>query len=519
MLKSSNVMGSSELSKSKNLLKKLVSKEQLFTFIKERYIYILSYLYLFSSIIVFLLGNIKYYISIPLTILLSIALLKAIKNAPKMKVSLLSDKKKVLFVLVIIGVWVIISGVGGFVWQNRWDHKFRNAVFREMVYSKWPVVNGDNALCYYLGFWMVPAVVGKMFGLLAGYIFQTLWAMLGTVLAFGMICQYLKSFKVRNLFIFILFSGLDVILFFIFSKIPFTSTLLEVIRGVHLEQAVPNYQASSITTTLFWVYNQAVPFWVGFMLLLEQKNVKSIVFIYSLLLLFSPFPLVGLAPVMIYLVFRKQDNIQEKNIFKNALLKIKNVCTFENIVSLALFLVVALFFKSNTSANNLSFLKFNGQNLGYFCLHFIFEYGIYLLLLYKYNKHDNILKILVITVICYSFIRLGTGNDFVMRTNIPLVFYLALLVMKQLQRTDVTKTIKILLVIVLCIGAVTPITEHIRSIKNEIELVRKQGVETSRNEDLDTIFDKEKNECYDNFVASRDSIFFKYLAKDNKNDN
>ena len=52
MLKSSNVMGSSELSKSKNLLKKLVSKEQLFTFIKERYIYILSYLYLFSSIIV-----------------------------------------------------------------------------------------------------------------------------------------------------------------------------------------------------------------------------------------------------------------------------------------------------------------------------------------------------------------------------------------------------------------------------------------------------------------------------------
>lgn len=56
---------------------------------------------------------------------------------------------------------------------------------------------------------------------------------------------------------------------------------------------------------LFWLYNQIIPFWVGIMLLLQQKNSKSIALIYAMLMLYAPFPLVTLAPIMIYLVLKK----------------------------------------------------------------------------------------------------------------------------------------------------------------------------------------------------------------------
>ena len=65
--------------------------------LQKKWLYILAYFYLFSSVAIFLLGNVKYIISIPLTILLLIANVKAIQNAPEMKVSLFKGSKKFIF--------------------------------------------------------------------------------------------------------------------------------------------------------------------------------------------------------------------------------------------------------------------------------------------------------------------------------------------------------------------------------------------------------------------------------------
>jgi hypothetical protein len=47
----------------------------------------------------------------------------------------------------------------------------------------------------------------------AGYVFQFLWAYLGVALAFALICERLGKGHVTALVIFILFSGLDIVLF------------------------------------------------------------------------------------------------------------------------------------------------------------------------------------------------------------------------------------------------------------------------------------------------------------------
>ena len=49
------------------------------------------------------------------------------------------DGRKLAGMLVLVVLWVLFAGVGGFVWQNPWDHKFRNAVFMDLVNHPWPV--------------------------------------------------------------------------------------------------------------------------------------------------------------------------------------------------------------------------------------------------------------------------------------------------------------------------------------------------------------------------------------------
>lgn len=120
--------------------------------VKEKWIYLLAYLYLFTSVAIFLLGNVKYIISIPVTLILLIAVIKAIFNAPKMEVKLCENYKKSGIILLIIIIWVFFSGVGGFVWQNIWDHKFRNAIFMDLVGKSWPVIQDGRELCYYFGY-------------------------------------------------------------------------------------------------------------------------------------------------------------------------------------------------------------------------------------------------------------------------------------------------------------------------------------------------------------------------------
>ena len=76
-----------------------------------------------------------------------------------------------------------------------------------------------------------------------------------------------------------------------------------------------------------------------------------------------------------------------------------------------------------------------------------------------------ILNILIIVTFLMPFILMGNSYDFAYRTCIPLAFYIMLLIMKTLQNNNISKKIKIGLVIVLCLGAITPITEMIRTTK------------------------------------------------------
>ena len=121
-------------------------------------------------------------------------------------------------IVIIIGTWVYFSGIGGFAFQND-DHRWRNEIFQMLVWYDWPLVKDvtinnlteTRGMIYYIGFWLPSAIIGKIFGMRAGYLFQMLWAILGLTLVYYYVCAYIKKLSVYPLLAMIFFSGLDIV--------------------------------------------------------------------------------------------------------------------------------------------------------------------------------------------------------------------------------------------------------------------------------------------------------------------
>ena len=234
--------------------------------IKGKYIQLFAYAYLCIPVLQFLLGWVRPILSIPVAIAIVYCLIRNIQKTTPMQAGLFSNHRKLLLILAILFVWVVSSGIGGLVWQNRWDHMYRNAIFRDLVVYDWPVVNlaGDTprGLCYYIGFWLPSAAVGKIFGFSVGYLFQIVWALIGVVLAFLLISEYLGAVNFKTLLLFLFFSGLDIIPFVLYN-VHFGNAgeiLSRLLQGEHLELLLFQFNSSSNLTLLYWLYNQTIPF-------------------------------------------------------------------------------------------------------------------------------------------------------------------------------------------------------------------------------------------------------------------
>ena len=149
----------------------------------------IAYGYILLPFILFVMGWFRIYLAIPILILLGICFFKLCKESASLWLPEWNRDNiiKTLCICVLVFLWVYMSGIGKYVFQNG-DHTARNAIFEILVDYDWPVKNfeltGDNigsnatSLIYYIGFWLPAAVVGKYFGIEAGYGIQVIWAFL-----------------------------------------------------------------------------------------------------------------------------------------------------------------------------------------------------------------------------------------------------------------------------------------------------------------------------------------------------
>ena len=479
---------------------------------------VLAYLFLTLPFVIFALGWMKVYIAIPVVLVILVCFLKMCKEAEAIWIPDLNKKNiiKIISIIGIVCIWVYFSGIGKFVFQNE-DHNIRNGLFNMLVESEWPVIGQNDhgetrALIYYIGYWLPSALIGKVFGLGAGYFAQAIWAVLGILLVYYFICVYVKKIVVWPLFIFIFFSGWDIV----GQMWNLRDTLSYIYPTMHLEWWGTPYQFSSMTTQLFWVFNQSIPIWLATMLLCMQKNNRNLVFIISTTLITSTFPFVGTIPLVVYFALTGKNKFTKKEKFMEYLGQlIKDTCTLQNVVAGGIIgIMTFLYLKGNIAGRNVGgsveTVAYYENDLRMWVKFIILDVGVFAILLWKYHIKNVLFYLVIATLMIVSPIQIGYSMDFCMRASIPALFVLMLMVMQGLEKAwkEKNRFILIGLILTLLIGAVTPFFEMGRTVVETVNR-RKNNVRI-------TEVDSEELEIFSapNFSGEiEDNFFFESITK------
>jgi uncharacterized membrane protein len=426
-----------------------------------------TYLYLLLPFMIFCMGWLRLSIAIPVTAIILWAGWQLLKQDSPVQFSGLNSRS-VFILLVITGLWIFFSGVGGYAFQN-WDHHWRNAVLHDLITYDWPVVYSSsdkgpiNVLVYYVGYWLPSALAGKLFGWKFANFILFLWTWLGVVLTILHLNLKLKTTLFKTVFLLIFFSGMDALGALFFAKdYP---TLWPPIQ--HLEIWSGSLQYSSFTTQLFWVFNQAVPAWLCIALILESDSLLSDrqgqalqitqkIFIWSLCFFFAPLASIGLFPYLIIEFIKRTD-------FKNPL---KNIRFDLLLASLIIVIISYLFFSSNTAAQERGF---QSVALKDFLVFFLLEGGILWLLLAPRLWRDPRWAVTGLLLFCIPFIQFGSGRDFVMRASIAPLMYLMIMVGETIFQKTTKRILLFSFYLLLLLGSFTPLYEINRSVYRTFE--------------------------------------------------
>ena len=98
------------------------------------------YLYIILPVIIFFVGWTKFYFGIPCALILFVGWLRMSVDEPIVKFTEGNEcsKEKLIIAFAFILLWVYLSGIGKFVFQNS-DHNCRNPIFEILVNYSWPV--------------------------------------------------------------------------------------------------------------------------------------------------------------------------------------------------------------------------------------------------------------------------------------------------------------------------------------------------------------------------------------------
>ena len=485
------------------------------------------YLYLGIPVIIFICGWCCWYIAVPIIIISLIALIKAVKEHDRdvMGFTKLSNNEivKIIFIIVIIILWVIMSGIGECVWQNS-DHATRNALFKTLETESWPIfgivdIDGTQqsiVLSYYLGFWLPAALIGKIFGMEAGRVALIIWAVLGIMLFYSLISVWQKRVLVWPLILFIFFSGLDVL------RISLIQNETVKIFGVDCLEwwsTDCNFQFSSMTTQLFWVFNQAIPAWIASVYIFLYEKPRNMIFTLSLLIITATFPMAGLIPFCIYFMIKRgswekdyrtvtevaksvrTNWISWQNLFAGGsigIIGLLYICTNQAVQDTLqslpqLSVITALIILGMIIVGTYGIVKLTLKGKGKWIvgciivggvilfielvikypfeewqspafgwadmtIFYILEAGLFLICIYDSVSSKGLLWINAITLYVIPLIRIGHNADFCMRASIPGLVLLSLWCIDAIRQKK--KDIKIYaLILLLIISAVTPIHE------------------------------------------------------------
>ena len=437
----------------------------------------------------------------------------------------------VVALAIVVVAWCILGGQGGF-WYQSGDWDSRNALFRDLITHQWPVrYQSDGSwLCYYVGHWLPSAAAGKILlrlGIGLPVVWKTanvgllLWTACGVylVLLLALITVSPGSLKQRVacIVVFVFFSTPDLLGMLI------TGSFDKPLESLHLEWWAINMQFSSLTTCLFWVFNQTVIPWICTLLFLNERSSSMYLLILAGCVFAGPLPSIGLG------LFMACQGIAA--LFRGRGLRfnmLRSLASATNFFALPAIICIVLFFLSSSAVGDEAIAKWSQQNLLLaplylpseqrdllLALMFVLLEGLLIPLLLRCAGFRGALLVSTMLILFISpFIRFNLTADFCMRVSIPAILVLCVLCMKattmlldkgpdRFRFGDVSalrwKVSTTALVIVLLIGAATSVMEFYRG----FDSVARIGIEASVNDPFVT-FEGRDGWPRTNFVVKPD---------------
>jgi hypothetical protein len=468
----------------------------------------------------FFLGWLRLELGITLTILLVYGLFQYIKSLnfnQKEPVLLLN----LLFIAAILTLFVMLSGAGGFGNQVS-DYTKQNIVTKDLMLQNWPVEyqnKGEKSfLTTYLGFYILaPALVGH-FGWMAVNAFNFVYMLVSVLIAAFWMARFARSFKIEFPFFFVLIGGITAISFLILNGTDSLAVYIEKIKTnahffwLNAWDTIPVTYLSMVEQ-ITWSPQHTLPCWVlmGLFIndwLLDDETTFT-PFYLSLIALWSPLVLVGIAPFFLYLLVQKGFKL------------ILNLTNF--VVAPIIFLVVASMLLSLEVGSFPSHLIFKYENLignslaqkiGVYLYFIFFEVIIwwlptfYILRKKLYTKERNVLIFTGILLCIVPLYRYGLWNDFVGRCSMAGLFLLFAFVWRAYSAA--TFRWRLLFIALLGLSSMTPLAHLIGSFRSAGYSLKMNPPKYETISDLPAFA---VSFSLDQFVAKPETFFYKYLAK------
>jgi len=385
-------------------------------------LYLISWVYLAVPSAIFFLGWIRPEISIPLLGILLFSTYRIIKIywAPVTKVNILGflSRKDVVLICLFSMIITAASGAGYILPQNT-DWLKHNAVLYDLVKFPWPFgytyphIGETVSLSYYLAWYIVPALFGKIFGLGGALIVQYVWTAIGISLVMVHVSCLFDTKR-----------SLYAIIAFIITPV---STLLFVQQYINFVNLAFFSNLSSLSLTPGpWIATTLISVILIRMIGGQSSIILALAWA-TLGIFWGPIGLLGLTPSLILISY---ESLKNRKLFTHLKL-IVLVCSIS--------FIFAMLFRSNifNIQYRQLFLKFvfpatTTQWISYI-VHFSANILLSCILLYFSKKYLppryyllGLLNIAWMTII--SFIQYGVFNDLVTRGSMASVFQIGIFV-------------------------------------------------------------------------------------------
>ena len=480
-----------------------------------RSVTIQTYIWLALPVLIFLACWLREMVSVPLTAatLASLAwIFSRRKESPIFHsegfAGAIRRDRRLLWISLALVAAVILCGIGGLVSQTSTDQFGRNGVFYDLVARPWPVeyppVDGNpRIMCYYLAYWLPSALVAKMFGgsMLAGNLFQIVWASWGLFLTLAFLFSYCGSRKLWLVFLlFFFFCGWEMVeglLFYPQEKFDFFTFMEN-----HNDTAVPYYALPLSHSTIIQAYNQAIPAFLGFSLLYFQRRSPGwMLFTFSLILCYAPMPCLGIFPAMLYWLGRN---------FRTSL-------SLPNLLGLALCLIFSIFFIANAKGSHTEVASDPDHILmvlGYGAAWLALSVAVYLPFIWRSVKSDWLFWTLLVTSLLGALLSAYGSPDVGWRIPTALGLYLMAKVAREaVSTTHWGRPRNILFAAALAIGSLSPLTSYYLRLHYEVREVIVKG-ESPRDTRIEGyLTDPGRNPYYYNYVSERAGFFYRHLMR------